>query len=124
MQSGHSIAEEPGPTGSPARVSVIAAAIGLVIVLPLMLICLMFGLTNAIPVWCDGPSVAGMEEERGAASGWAKLLGNFLGGFVAVAGYYLLQIAPTLATLAYHLHHRLRICSPDREAAVYAAAMR
>ena len=75
--------------------------IGTAIVLPLMLVYLLFGLTDAIPVLLTTVLlVAKMEEERGAASGWAKLLGNFLGGFVAVAAYYLLQIAPSLATLA------------------------
>jgi hypothetical protein len=78
-----------------------AAAVGTLIVLPLMWIYLMFGLTDAIPVLLTTVLlVAKMQEERGAASGKAKLVGNFLGGFVAVAGYYLLQIAPTLPTLA------------------------
>ena len=44
--------------------------------------------------------VAKMEEERSAASGWAKLIGNFLGGFVAVAAYYFLALAPSLVSLA------------------------
>ena len=66
-----------------------------------MLAYMLFGLTDAIPVLLTTVLlVAKMEEERGAASGWAKLLGNFLGGFVAVAAYYLLQVAPSLATLA------------------------
>ena len=66
-----------------------------------MLAYMLFGLTDAIPVLLTTVLlVAKMEEERGAASGWAKLIGNFLGGFVAVAGYYLLQVAPSLMTLA------------------------
>src|SRR5204863_9420234 len=59
------------------------------------------GITDAIPVLLTTVLlVAKMEEERGAASGWAKLVGNFLGGFVAVAAYYLLRITPSLASLA------------------------
>jgi len=78
-----------------------AAALGTLIVLPIMLIYLMFGWTDAIPVLLTTVLlVAKMEEERGAASGAAKLLGNFLGGFIAVAAYYLLQVAPSLAALA------------------------
>jgi hypothetical protein len=85
------------PLDNPA----LAAALGVAIVLPLMLIYLMFGLTDAIPVLLTTVLlVAKMEEERGAASGVAKLLGNFLGGFVAVVAYYLLKIAPSLTTLA------------------------
>lgn len=85
------------PLDNPA----LAAGLGVAIVLPVMLVYLMFGLTDAIPVLLTTVLlVAQMEEERGAASGVAKLLGNFLGGFVAVAAYYLLKVAPSLSTLA------------------------
>ena len=91
----------PDPPAPPARHPIAAAAVGTAIVLPLMLIYLLFGLTDAIPVLLTTVLlVAKMEEERGAAAGRAKLIGNFLGGFVAVAAYYLLAIVPTLATLA------------------------
>ena len=94
------VPKSPEPPAPPLESPIVAAAIGTAIVLPLMLTYLMFGLTDAIPVLLTTVLlVAKMEEERGAASGWAKLLGNFLGGFVAVAAYYLLQVAPTLATL-------------------------
>ena len=93
--------KQPDPPADSLESPVVAAAIGTAIVLPLMLIYLMFGLTDAIPVLLTTVLlVAKMEEERGAASGWAKLLGNFLGGFVAVAAFYTLQIAPTLPVLA------------------------
>ena len=91
-------AEPPAP---PADNPLVAAALGTAIVLPLMLIYLLFGLTDAIPVLLTTALLVGkMEEERSAASGWAMLVGNFLGGFVAVAGFYLLAIAPSLLTLA------------------------
>ena len=87
----------PLPSKSPAA----AAALGTVIVLPLMLAYMLFGLIDAIPVLLTTVLlVAKMEEERGAASGWAKLIGNFLGGFVAVAAYYFLALAPSLVSLA------------------------
>lgn len=90
----------PDPPAAALASPVAAAAIGTAIVLPLMLVYLLFGLTDAIPVLLTTVLiVAKMEEERGAASAWAKLGGNFIGGFVAIAGYYLIQIAPTLATL-------------------------
>jgi hypothetical protein len=91
----------PAPEAAPHDNPGFAAALGVAIVLPVMLIYLMFGLTDAIPVLLTVVLlVAKMEQERGAASGVAKLLGNFLGGFVAVAAYYLLQIAPSLTALA------------------------
>jgi len=92
--------KSPDPPAPPAESPVAAALVGVAIVLPVMLAFLLFGLTDAIPVLLTTVLlVAKMEEERGAVSGVAKLAGNFLGGFVAVAAYYLLQIAPSLATL-------------------------
>jgi hypothetical protein len=93
--------KSPDPLPSLVASPIAAAALGTAIVLPVMLGFLLFGLTNAIPVLLTTALlVAKMEEERSAASAWAKLLGNFLGGFVAVAAFYTLAIAPTLATLA------------------------
>ena len=82
-----------------------------------MLVYMLFGLTDAIPVLLTTVLlVAKMEEERGAASGWAKLIGNFLGGFVAVAGYYLLQVAPSLVSLALITFLiGVWLCAADRE---------
>jgi hypothetical protein len=74
--------KKPDPPAPPAESAPAAAAIGTAIVLPLMLIYMLFGLTDAIPVLLTTVLlVAKIEEERGAASGLAKLLGNFLGGF-------------------------------------------
>ena len=86
----------PGPSDSP----IAAALIGTAIILPLMLVYLLFGLTDAIPVLLTTALlVAKMEEERGAAAGAAKLTGNFLGGFIAVVAFYALQLSPTLMNL-------------------------
>ena len=93
--------KSPDPPAAPLENPVAAGALGTAIVLPLMLVYLLFGLTDAIPVLLTTVLlVAKMEEERGAAAGWAKLTGNFLGGFVAVAAYYVLAIIPTLPALA------------------------
>jgi hypothetical protein len=90
----------PDPPGQPVENPVAAAALGTAIVIPLMLVYLLFGLTDAIPVLLTIVLlVAQMEEKRGAASGRAMLIGNFLGGFIAVAAYYALQVAPSLASL-------------------------
>jgi len=93
--------KSPDPPAPPSEAPAAVALIGTAIVLPLMLVYLLYGWTDAIPVLLTTALiVAKMEEERGAASAWAKLLGNFLGGFVAVAAYYVLAIAPSLAALA------------------------
>ena len=86
-----------GPVASP----IVTAALGTMIVLPLMLVYLLFGLTDALPVLLTTILlVAKMEEERGAATAAGMLIGNFLGGLIAIAAYTLLQIAPSLATFA------------------------
>lgn len=91
----------PPPPAASYDNPIAAAAVGAAIVLPLMLIYLLFGLTDAIPVLLTTTLlVAKMEEERSAATAVAKLLGNFLGGLIAIASYYLLQVSPTLTTLA------------------------
>ena len=93
--------KRPDAGTPPLENPILGAALGAAIVLPVMLVYLMLGLTDAIPVLLTTVLlVAKMEEERGAASGVAKLIGNFLGGFIAVVAYYLLQIAPSLASLA------------------------
>jgi hypothetical protein len=93
--------KQPDPPAPPAEYPVAAALIGTAIVLPVMLVYLLFGITDAIPVLLTTVLlVAKMEEERGAASGWGKLTGNFLGGIVAVAAFYLLGMAPSLVSLA------------------------
>lgn len=90
----------PDPPTGAVQSPIAVAAAGTAIVLPLMLIYLMFGLTDAMPVLLTTILlVAKMEEERGSATASAKLIGNFLGGFIAIAGYYVLNVAPSLATL-------------------------
>lgn len=91
----------PPPPQGPVASPVATAALGTAIVLPLMLVYLMFGLTDAIPVLLTTILlVAKMEEERGAATAAGKMIGNFVGGLIAIAAYALLQVAPNLATFA------------------------
>ena len=80
---------------------VATAAIGTLIVLPVMLVYWLFGLTDAMPVLLQVVLlVAKMEEERSKATAHAKLISNFLGGFVGLAAYLVLGIAPTLINFA------------------------
>mgnify|MGYP003578939308 CR=1 FL=1 len=90
----------PPPAMQPDRV-VLAAALGAAIVLPLMLIFLLFGITDAIPVLLTTVLIVSqMEQERASANASAKLTANFLGGFAAGAAYFALSIAPSLIALA------------------------
>jgi hypothetical protein len=77
------------------------AVVGTLIVLPVMLIYWLFGLIDAMPVLLQTVLiVAKMEEERSKATAFAKFISNFIGGFVGLAAYLLLGIAPTLVTFA------------------------
>ena len=89
------------PASLAAQNPAATAAVGTAVVLPMMLVYLLFGLTDAIPVLLTTIMlVANLETSRGAENARAMLIANFLGGFVAVAAFHTLQIAPTLLTLA------------------------
>lgn len=79
----------------------IAKAItGVAIVLPLMLVYLMYGVTDALPVLITTVVlVINFDPKRSAMQGMAMMLGNFIGGLIALVSYALLQVAPSLWTL-------------------------
>lgn len=85
------------PVGSPVR----AALAGTAIVMPVMLIHLMFGLTDALPVLVTTVLlVTNLDPQRGFMHGMAMMLGNLIGGLIGLLCYAILQIAPSLVTLA------------------------
>ena len=76
------------------------ALLGTAIIMPLVLAYLLFGLTDAMPVLITTVLlVATFEVEQGAAIGMTRVLGNLIGGFMGLAGYLLLSIAPSLVVL-------------------------
>jgi len=77
------------------------ALAGSAIVLPLMLVYLMYGLTDALPVLITTVVlVVNFDPSRGAVQGVVMVLGNLVGGTIAVACHALLEVAPSLFTLA------------------------
>jgi hypothetical protein len=75
--------------------------VGTAIILPLMLVYLMFGITDALPVLITTTLlVSSFDPRRGAMQGVAMLIGNFVGGVIAIIAYYVLQVAPSLTMLA------------------------
>lgn len=90
------------PSPKPFNPDPIALALtGTAIVLPLMLVYLMFGITDALPVLITTiVLVINFDSRRGAAQGGAMMIGNFVGGIIALSAHALLQIAPSLATLS------------------------
>lgn len=90
------------PSGQPALDFPVATALtGVAIVLPLMLVYLLYGITDALPVLITTVVlVINFDPQRSAMQGMAMMVGNFIGGMVAIISYALLQAAPTLAGLA------------------------
>jgi hypothetical protein len=87
---------------TPVFESPVARALaGTAIVLPPMLVYLMFGLTDALPVLITTVLlVLNFDRKRGVIQGLAMMFGVFIGGLIALVGYALLQIAPSLVALA------------------------
>ena len=77
------------------------AMTGVAIVLPLMLIYLMYGITDALPILITTVVlVINFDPRRSAMQGLAMMIGNFLGGAIALAATMLLGLAPSLTMLA------------------------
>ena len=86
------------------------AVTGVAIVLPLMLLYLMYGITDALPVLITTVVlVINFDPKRSAMQGVAMMLGNFIGGMAAFACYALLQIAPLFGAGLHYLSRRNRL---------------
>lgn len=88
------------PASAPIASPVRHALIGTAIVMPIMLVYLMFGLTDALPVLITTVVlVVNFDPKRGAMQGAAMMIGNFIGGLIALFSYAVVQIEPTLFIL-------------------------
>jgi hypothetical protein len=77
------------------------ALTGVAIVLPLMLVYLMYGITDALPLLITTiVLVINFDPRKSAAQGMAMMIGNIVGGAVALTSFMLLQIEPSLSVLA------------------------
>ena len=91
---------QPPAAKPPLASPITVAAIGTSIVLPMMLVFLMYGITDALPLLITTIMlVINFDPRRGAAQGAVMVLGNFFGGMIAIAAFTLLRIAPNLAAL-------------------------
>lgn len=93
------------PAAPPAQAALeypLARALtGVAIVLPLMLLYLMYGITDALPVLITTVVlVINFDPKKGTMQGVAMMVGNFIGGAVALISQALLQVAPSLAALS------------------------
>ena len=77
------------------------AAVGTAIVLPLMLVFLLFGITDAFPLMITTVVlVVNFDPQKSAVQGAVMVLANFLGGIVAIFAFALLRIVPSLTVLS------------------------
>jgi len=103
----HALWPEVAPRGTPPAAAapvaspVKTALVGTAVVMPLMLVYLLLGLANALPVLVTTVLlVANFDPQQGAMQGLAMMLGNLVGGLIGLAAYMLLGVAPSLVTLA------------------------
>jgi hypothetical protein len=92
-------AAPPVPTtvASPVK----SALVGTAVVMPLMLVYLLLGLANALPVLVTTVLlVANFDPQQGAMQGLAMIIGNLIGGLIGLMAYMLLAVIPSLITLA------------------------
>jgi len=91
---------EPAAAGAAPISPIKMAVAGSVIVLPLMLVFLMYGITDALPVLITTiVLVTTFDARRGAMQGTAMVVANLIGGATAIGAYMLLQVDPSLFTL-------------------------
>ena len=94
------VGEQSAASSAPTVVPLSLALAGTAIVLPLMLVFLMWGLTDALPVLITTVVlVVNFDPSRGATQGAAMILGNFIGGMIAILCHAVLDIAPSLFAL-------------------------
>jgi len=85
-----------GGFGSPLRVAITGAAI----VMPLLLVYLAFGITDALPVLVTTVLlVATFDASQGAVQGLVMVLGNLIGGFIGLIAFLVVGGAPSLFVL-------------------------
>lgn len=92
----------PAPAAPVSTISPgVLAALGTAIVVPLMIVYLLYGLTDALPVLIATVMlVANFDPQRGRAHALGLVAGNVGGGFLGVLAHLALLTTPTLTVLA------------------------
>ena len=94
-------ASKPPPPPAAAAATPIATALtGTAIILPIMLVYLMYAITDALPILITTMVlVVNLDPRRSAMQGLAMMIGNFIGGIVAFLAYSVIHVAPSLVIL-------------------------
>ena len=89
------------PAAAPVASPVKTALVGTAVVMPVMLVYLLYGLADALPVLVTTVLlVANFDPQQGAMQGLGMMLGNLFGGLIGLVAFFLLAMAPSLITLA------------------------
>jgi len=90
------------PPASDPIVSPVRMAVGgTLVVMPMMLVYLLFGIADALPVLITTVVLLlNFDARRGAIQGVAMVVGNLVGGAFGSGAFLLVSIAPSLVTLA------------------------
>ena len=89
------------PAAAPVASPVKTALVGTAVVMPVILVHLLFGLTDALPVLVTTVLlVANFDPQQGAMQGLGMMLGNLFGGFIGLVAFLTLGMASSLITLA------------------------
>ena len=85
------------------------ALVGTAVVMPVMLVYLLFGIADALPVLVTTVLlVTNFDPQQGAKQGLAMMLGNFIGGLIGLVAYLLLcDGAVAVHARAPHLPDRI-----------------
>ena len=88
-------------TAAPVNSPLATALVGTAVVMPVMLVYLLFGLADALPVLVTTVLlVANFDVREGATQGLAMMLGNLIGGLIGMVAFHLLAVIPSLTGLA------------------------
>ena len=88
------------PIAPPVRSPIGTALVGTAVVMPVMLVYLLFGIADALPVLVTTVLlVTNFDPRQGAMQGIGMMLGNIIGGLVGLIAFILLAVVPSLATL-------------------------
>jgi hypothetical protein len=89
------------PTVMPVDSPIKTALAGTSVVMPLMLVYLLYGMADALPVLVTTVMlVTTFDPQQGATQGLGMMIGNLIGGLIGLIAFLLLGMAPSLVTLA------------------------
>ena len=89
------------PPAAPLASPVKTALVGTAVVMPVMLVYLLYGLADALPVLVTTVLlVANFDPQQGMMQGLGMMIGNLFGGLIGLVAFFLLAMAPSLITLA------------------------